>query len=196
MNKIEKKLNVKNRIMLKAAELFYSQGILATGINQIIREADVAKASFYHYFPSKNHLVVECVKIYEVFVAHRIGNIIKSSHSFSDFIIEWINSIKREIKLREEYNACPLAEAAFQADSAQVMISKTISDSVESWTIQIAEFFLRLKRYGELPDNTDPDILARRVLQLHEGSLAMWKLTRNIEHIDDLKFFAEKLLVK
>ncbi|MFC0267907.1 TetR/AcrR family transcriptional regulator [Kushneria aurantia] len=43
--------------ILDAAELlFIMQGYRATGVNQIIREAGVAKASFYHHFPSKTAL--------------------------------------------------------------------------------------------------------------------------------------------
>ena len=46
----------KQRILEKAEELFYKQGYQATGINQIIAESGVAKASFYAHFPSKDDL--------------------------------------------------------------------------------------------------------------------------------------------
>lgn len=48
----------KERILTTADRLFYQQGYLATGINQIIAEAQVAKASFYQHFPSKEDLVI------------------------------------------------------------------------------------------------------------------------------------------
>lgn len=48
----------RERILLVAAKLFYAHGIRAVGINQIIAEAEVAKASFYDHFPSKDDLVV------------------------------------------------------------------------------------------------------------------------------------------
>ncbi|MEM9292399.1 MAG: TetR/AcrR family transcriptional regulator [Acidobacteriota bacterium] len=50
--------NPRERILEVAVRLFYEQGYQATGINQIIREASVAKASFYHHFPSKLDLIV------------------------------------------------------------------------------------------------------------------------------------------
>lgn len=46
----------RERIIEKALELFYEQGYKATGINQIIAEAGVAKASFYSHFKSKEAL--------------------------------------------------------------------------------------------------------------------------------------------
>jgi len=48
----------RERILAKAMDLFYRQGYLATGINQIIAEAEVARASFYAHFPSKDDLLL------------------------------------------------------------------------------------------------------------------------------------------
>ncbi|WP_309384986.1 TetR/AcrR family transcriptional regulator [Cerasicoccus frondis] len=48
----------RERILSKAVDLFYRQGYQATGINQIIAEAGVARASFYAHFPSKDDLFV------------------------------------------------------------------------------------------------------------------------------------------
>src|SRR5471032_3229681 len=44
------------RVLRTAARLFYQQGYHATGINQIIAEAGVAKATFYAHYPSKEVL--------------------------------------------------------------------------------------------------------------------------------------------
>ncbi len=48
----------KERILDKAFILFHKQGYNSTGINQIIEEAKVAKASFYQHFKSKEDLCV------------------------------------------------------------------------------------------------------------------------------------------
>lgn len=48
----------KERILETASNLFHQQGYNSTGINQIIGEAAVAKASFYHHFKSKDDLCI------------------------------------------------------------------------------------------------------------------------------------------
>ncbi|PIF44397.1 AcrR family transcriptional regulator [Chryseobacterium sp. 52] len=53
----------KDRIVEAAFELFSKQGYNSTGINQIISEAKVAKASFYQYFKSKEDLCVEFLNV-------------------------------------------------------------------------------------------------------------------------------------
>ncbi len=52
------KTSPRDRIIETALRLFYKQGYLATGINQIITESNVAKATFYSHFPSKESLCV------------------------------------------------------------------------------------------------------------------------------------------
>ncbi|MDI9876640.1 TetR/AcrR family transcriptional regulator [Flectobacillus rivi] len=51
-------MDVRSRIIDTASRLFYSQGYNSTGINQVIKEANVAKSSLYQYFPSKDDLLV------------------------------------------------------------------------------------------------------------------------------------------
>ena len=50
--------SVREQIIQTAMRLFLSQGYTQTGINQIIGEAGIAKASLYYHFPSKEDLGV------------------------------------------------------------------------------------------------------------------------------------------
>lgn len=50
-------LSAQDRVLQTAHDLFYRDGIRATGIDKIIAESGVAKATFYRYFPSKNDLI-------------------------------------------------------------------------------------------------------------------------------------------
>lgn len=50
-------LPARQRILLKAHDLFYRDGVRATGIDRIINESGVTKVTFYRHFPSKNDLV-------------------------------------------------------------------------------------------------------------------------------------------
>jgi AcrR family transcriptional regulator len=50
-------LPARDRILLTAHDLFYSDGVRATGIDKVIAEARVTKVTFYRHFPSKNDLI-------------------------------------------------------------------------------------------------------------------------------------------
>lgn len=52
----------RRRLLETATRLFYTEGIHAVGIDRIIAEAGVAKATFYNHFPSKDDLVLAYVE--------------------------------------------------------------------------------------------------------------------------------------
>jgi len=53
----EPSLSVEDRLVATASELFHREGIRAVGIQRVIEEAGVAKASLYAHFDSKDDLV-------------------------------------------------------------------------------------------------------------------------------------------
>jgi AcrR family transcriptional regulator len=52
----------RRRLLDTATRLFYTEGIHAVGIDRIIAEAGIAKATFYNHFRSKDELVVAYVE--------------------------------------------------------------------------------------------------------------------------------------
>jgi AcrR family transcriptional regulator len=54
--------SVRDHIIDVAGTLFYRQGIRAVGIDEIIRQAKVAKATLYRHFASKEEIVVACLR--------------------------------------------------------------------------------------------------------------------------------------
>lgn len=59
-------LPARERILLTAHDLFYADGIRATGIDRVIAASGVTKVTFYRHFPSKDELV-------RAFLDHRHG---------------------------------------------------------------------------------------------------------------------------
>src|SRR4051812_35762112 len=54
--------NGRERLILKAIDLFYTHGFNAVGVDQIIDAAGVTKTTFYKHFESKDELMVAAVK--------------------------------------------------------------------------------------------------------------------------------------
>ena len=53
-----KKENITQHIITTASDLFYTNGYNATGINEIIAKATIAKATLYHHFKSKEDICI------------------------------------------------------------------------------------------------------------------------------------------
>ncbi|MBB5638647.1 AcrR family transcriptional regulator [Pedobacter cryoconitis] len=63
----QKAVDPKTRILETATRLFYTQGYHATGINQIIQEAGVARASLYTHYQSKEELCIAFLNFRHVY---------------------------------------------------------------------------------------------------------------------------------
>jgi len=94
------KPSVKERVMEAASRLFYFAGYNQTGINQIIEEAKVAKASMYQHFRSKEDIAVAYLqerhemwmgKLLDFVASEKKGKaqIIKSF----DYLVDWLNEV-------------------------------------------------------------------------------------------------------
>ncbi|MDO5979848.1 TetR/AcrR family transcriptional regulator [Flavivirga spongiicola] len=95
-----KRLGVKERIIETASDLFYHNGYNQTGINQIIAEAGVAKASMYQHFRSKEDIAVAYLvgrhtiwmgKLFDFISTERTskGKIIRCF----DYLIDWLGEV-------------------------------------------------------------------------------------------------------
>lgn len=76
-----KELNPKERILQTATRLFHQQGYQATGINQVIEEADVARASLYQHYESKEKLCI-------AYLNHRHENWFNKLKTFTEKVTE------------------------------------------------------------------------------------------------------------
>jgi AcrR family transcriptional regulator len=99
---VAKPPGARERILLTAHGLFYREGIRATGIDRVIAEAGVTKATFYRHFPSKNDLVLEFLEYrhqhwmaWFVDALCRHGN---GTEAISPALAEWFGS--------EEFRGC------------------------------------------------------------------------------------------
>jgi AcrR family transcriptional regulator len=60
---IEGPRNTRERILFCAMDLFYTEGFHAVGLDRILEQADVAKATFYNHFRSKDELVEATIRL-------------------------------------------------------------------------------------------------------------------------------------
>ncbi len=93
--RVSSTLPARERILLTAHDLFYRDGIRATGIDRVIAESGVTKVTFYRHFPSKNDLIRQFLEYrhrrwMEWFVdaLHRHGN---DLNALMPALSEWFN---------------------------------------------------------------------------------------------------------
>ena len=85
----------RERILLAAHDLFYREGIRATGIDRVIAESGVAKVTFYRHFPSKAELICAFLEYrHQLWLAWFIDALQRhggGAKALSPTLAEWFN---------------------------------------------------------------------------------------------------------
>ncbi|XDD48513.1 TetR/AcrR family transcriptional regulator [Leptospira sp. WS39.C2] len=178
------KASPKIRILTIAKHRFYSQGYYHTGINQIIKESETAKASFYDHFPSKQSLGVEVIRAYGVDVLIWFRQILQKSHTPNDFISEMTKAIQKQIHTDDSYyQGCPIAIFSCQFPVGEIPFSEEFKRIVSRWESLFVVCIQKWKKNGYLQKNTKELELTRDLITLYEGSLMNWRISLNEEYI-------------
>ena len=63
----------RDRLLATAARLFYAEGIHSVGVDRLVGEAQVTRATFYRHFPAKEDLVVAWLRAGDEAVRAAVG---------------------------------------------------------------------------------------------------------------------------
>ncbi|UZG60316.1 TetR/AcrR family transcriptional regulator [Rhodococcus opacus] len=103
----------RDRILAVADELFFSEGIHNTGVNLLIERAEVAKASFYSTFKSKNDLVDAYLERQHSIIIERLERIARSDNSAEIKIVR-VFDLLSTAAAQSAYRGCPFVVAAIE----------------------------------------------------------------------------------
>ncbi len=187
--------NVRARILDRTTELFYSQGVNSTGINQIIKEADVAKDTLYRQFPSKDVLVLKTLEQWGRKLSAIWERKLRRTESPQQLVSRWIKLEKEAIRKEASYNGCPVATIMMEMGRIQDKeIQKTASAIEKRWLAFLEVELHRFRKEGTLEYSGDISDLAREFLVVYQGGLAMWRITGSVRYLDQIQSLFLKLI--
>ena len=150
----------RDRIIDSALRLFYAQGYLATGINQIISESQVAKATFYNHFSSKENLCVAYLQARHVIWKEWLVNSVESHTSVEERILS-IFAFLREWMVSCNFRGCAFLNIASEVPSLNSKIRTEVIKHKDGLRLYIKQMVALLKNSREgyrqinIEDDTD-----------------------------------------
>jgi AcrR family transcriptional regulator len=158
----------RDRILATACDLFYREGIRAVGIDRIIAEAGVAKASLYANFSSKDDLIVAYLAyLRDVWQAEVDAELAG--------IDDPVEAIRRLFELLGEdfgdatFRGCPFGNAAAEFPDRSHP-SRRVTDAYRSWLRQ------RLAGLAGAAGFEDPPAVATALVLVYDGACVGAKL--------------------
>lgn len=99
------------RILSTSARLFYFEGIRAVGIDRLIAESAVTKATFYKHFGAKDSLILEYIDVVHAATVTILNDLAAESGSPLETLRAIVTKTKTEVQ-SDEFRGCAFANAA------------------------------------------------------------------------------------
>jgi AcrR family transcriptional regulator len=150
----------RQRILDAAAELFYRDGINATGVERLAAESSVSKRTLYQHFPSKTAVVEEYLRSIE----HRVANPVDNAEQTPR---ERLLAVFQPPMVRGgPLRGCPFHNAAVEAAGAMPGVQEIVCASKRGFIDGLIEL---AKQAGA----GDPQLLGNELGVLYEGAAAL-----------------------
>ncbi len=151
----------RQRILDTAAELFYRDGINATGVERLAAESSVSKRTLYQHFPSKTAVVEEYLRSIEDRVANSPVEGADRTPRARLLAVFQVPTV-RGGPLR----GCPFHNAAVEAAGAMPGVQEIVRGIKRGFINGLAEL---AKQAGA----ADPQLLGNELGVLYEGAAAL-----------------------
>ncbi|MHA4812318.1 TetR/AcrR family transcriptional regulator [Flavitalea flava] len=183
-------MSVRDHIVETACRLFYTQGYNLTGINQIIEEAGVAKASLYYHFPSKEDLCVEYLKQrYRVFWCGKLEEYLEGMTDAASRILRTFQC-RADFMLDTNYGGCAYIRIIAELPQG----NEKIRAQVRLQKDKQRKFFLDEVKNIKGIDAGQAQDLADTLFLLYDGAVMQCQLYEKLWPIDNAVKAVKKLL--
>lgn len=172
----------REKIIQKGAELIYSQGFNATGLQQILKAAGVPKGSFYFYFKSKedfglaviDHFSATISEIFSVYLNDRETPPVKRLGTLLEYFEDTFQKTGCSC-------GCPIGNLSLELADTHERLRLHLQSVIEKLVAKIESCIEEAKRDKSLPADLNASDAAYFIFHGFEGAILNMKVAKNIE---------------
>jgi TetR/AcrR family transcriptional repressor of lmrAB and yxaGH operons len=171
--------DTRERLVRSTSRLLRTQGYTATGLNQVMAEADAPKGSMYFHFPGgKVQLAAAAVDLFAERSTDRMRRYIAEHATVRDAVSAIFDGYVAHLDRTGYTEGCAVATVALDAASAHETLADATGRALHAWTDLLAE---ALEAEGRPP--AEAHGLATLVIAAIEGTIVMAKGEQSTEPI-------------
>lgn len=173
----------RGRLLEVAARLFHEQGYHATGVATIAREADVLPGSLYHYFPSKEDLLLGTLEWRLQALRPVVTDPVEAATDDGiERVFALLGRYRAGLELTGCRQGCPIGNLALELSDDHPRVRELLEQNFANW-VDVVAGWLDAAR-DRLPRGTDTRALAGFVLTVMEGGLMLARARATPEPFD------------
>jgi TetR/AcrR family transcriptional repressor of nem operon len=173
----------RQRLVETGLYLFWKQGYAATGMAAILAQSKVNSGSFYHFFKSKDDLLLAALQRHiETLNPTIIDPIFTTTSDPIERIFRMLSVYRQNLIATGCAYACPVGRLALEVPPERAAVHSLLSDYFDVWTAAVQRC---LDDLGDrLPHPVDKATLAQFVLTVMEGGIMQARAHRNLAPFD------------
>ncbi len=185
-----KQSKVRDRIIETASNLFYKNGYNSTGINEIISESGIAKATLYNHFKSKDDICIAFLDFKHSAFMKDIEAFTKSKESGMHQILALFDYLQLFFQ-DKEFNGCWGIKTVAEIPQDNQKIRKELQEQKKEFLeLIIALVAKNLNNYNQEEITTT----ARRIYLLYESAVVESHLHQNDWPIKEAKQVCSQII--
>ena len=178
--------DTRNDLIRSGLELLTQNGFLATGVDAIVKNANVPKGSFYYYFKSKEDYAQTVLNAYDSFFEHKLKKHLHESSCTPMVRLEnFINDACEGIKKYNFTRGCLVGNMMQESPGLPQSFIKVLQNILESWQALVAACLSDALSSGEISSNMNNTQLAAIFWSGWEGAVMRSKLYCSTEPVYD-----------
>jgi AcrR family transcriptional regulator len=154
----------RQRLLSTATTIFYADGIHSVGVDRIIAEAKVTRATFYRHFPSKDDLVVAYLQEVHQMDRGTISAAIAANPKAADALLAIADTIAAGIQ-SPGFRGCAFLNAAAEFPDTSHPVNRQIL-AHRQWFLDTLTTLM-----AQVAEDTS-DAAARHFVMLRDGAMA------------------------
>jgi AcrR family transcriptional regulator len=187
-SQVSERTSARDRIMETASSLFYAEGIHAVGVDRVVHDSGVAKATLYQHFRSKEELVAACLRQRSAdWRRHLAEPILLRAGPPAARVAKVFDALNRSVTT-PEFRGCPFINAAAEFPGQDGPVAEVI----QSHRAQVRQLFAELVSPLQ-PTSRRKELLDQLVL-LYDGTMISAQLDRKSKPHRSAKAAAARLL--
>ncbi len=174
----------RERILRTAFQLFHEQGFHATGVATIVREAGVNPGSLYHFFESKDELLLKVLEFAMGYLGPAVMEPVETqTRDPIARIFALLDRYREGMAQRGCRMGCPIGNLALEVSDGNPDARNLIHRNFENWARRVEGWLVEAG--DRLPPDLDRARLARFILTVMEGGLMQSRAANHLGPFDD-----------
>lgn len=175
--------STRDRLVFTALQLFGEKGYGSTSIADILKAADANSGSLYHFFPTKQDLLVAVLETYRDGIEPML---LAPAWEGVEDPIERVFALLARYRQALEMTACvygcPIGSLALELHEPDPPVREMLAINFEGWVRHVRGCFEAAKH--RLPSDIDAEKLARLTLTVMEGGVMQSRTYRSLDAFD------------